>query len=107
MPAGSTGEAYTLSDTERLQVIQTVIDCAAGRLPVVAGTGAAGTDQAISLSKAAERAGADGVQVVLPYYHVPSEEGLVRHYRRIADALQIGVIIYNNAAVSKLWTPDI
>jgi 4-hydroxy-tetrahydrodipicolinate synthase len=69
------------------------------------GTGAAGTDQATRLSQAAERAGADGVQVVLPYYHVPSEEGLVRHYRRLADSLNIGVVIYNNAAVSKLWMP--
>jgi len=105
VPTGSTGEAYALSDAERLQVIETVVDCAGGKLPVLGGTGAAGTDQAIRLSKAAERAGADGVQVVLPYYHVPSEEGLVRHYLRLADALTIGIIIYNNTAVSKLWMP--
>jgi len=105
VPTGSTGEAYALSDEERLQVIETVIDCAGGKLPVMGGTGAAGTDQAIRLAKAAERAGADGVQVVLPYYHVPSEEGLVRHYWQLADALSIGVVIYNNTAVSKLWMP--
>jgi 4-hydroxy-tetrahydrodipicolinate synthase len=103
VPTGSTGEAYTLSDAERMQVIEAVIDCAGGKLPVLGGTGAAGTDRVIGLSQAAERAGADGVQVVLPYYHVPSEEGLVRHYRRIGDALNIGIVIYNNAAVSKLW----
>jgi 4-hydroxy-tetrahydrodipicolinate synthase len=105
VPTGSTGEAYALSDAERLKAIETVIDCAAGRLPVVAGTAAAGTERTIELSRAAESAGADGVQVVLPYYHVPSEDGLVRHFLELADALNIGVMIYNNPAVSKLWMP--
>jgi 4-hydroxy-tetrahydrodipicolinate synthase len=103
VPTGSTGEAYALSDKERLKVIETVIDCAAGKVPVVAGTAAAGTELTIELSKAAENAGADGVQVVLPYYHVPSEQGLVRHFLKLADALRVGVMIYNNPAVSKLW----
>jgi 4-hydroxy-tetrahydrodipicolinate synthase len=103
VPTGSTGEAYALSDRERIGVIEAVIDTVAGTLPVVAGTAAAGTERTIALSRAAEKAGADGVQVVLPYYHVPSEEGLVRHYLRLADALNIGVMIYNNPAVSKLW----
>ncbi len=105
VPTGSTGEAYALTDAERLKVIETVIDCAAGKLPVVAGTAAAGTEHTIELSKAAESAGADGVQVVLPYYHVPSEQGLVRHFLRLADALHVGVMIYNNPVVSKLWMP--
>lgn len=105
VPTGSTGEAYALSDAERLRVIETVIDGAGGRLPVVAGTAAAGTERTIELSRAAQQAGADGVQVVLPYYHVPSEEGLVRHFLRLADALSIGVMIYNNPLVSKLWMP--
>jgi 4-hydroxy-tetrahydrodipicolinate synthase len=105
VPTGSTGEAYALSDAERLKVIETVIDCAAGRFPVVAGTAAAGTQNTIHLSQAAQLAGADGVQVVLPYYHVPSEEGLVRHFLNLADSLHIGVMIYNNPAVSKLWMP--
>jgi len=105
VPTGSTGEAYALSDAERIKVIETVIDTVAGALPVVAGTAEAGTEQTIALSQAAEKAGADGVQVVLPYYHVPSEEGLARHFLRIADGLHIGVMIYNNPAVSKLWMP--
>jgi 4-hydroxy-tetrahydrodipicolinate synthase len=105
VPTGSTGEAYALSDAERIRVIETVIECSAGRIPVVAGTAAAGTELTIELSRAAQKAGADGVQVVLPYYHVPSEEGLVRHYLRLGDALNIGVMIYNNPAVSKLWMP--
>jgi 4-hydroxy-tetrahydrodipicolinate synthase len=103
VPVGSTGEAYALSDGERLKVIETVVDCAAGRVPVVAGTASAGTERTIELSKAAQSAGADGVQVVLPYYHVPSEAGLVRHFLKLADALDIGVMIYNNPVVSKLW----
>ena len=105
VPTGSTGEFYALSDAERIQVIETVIEVADGAVPVVAGTAAAGTETTIELSQAAEKAGADGVQVVLPYYHVPSEEGLYRHFVRLADALTIGVMIYNNPAVSKLWMP--
>jgi 4-hydroxy-tetrahydrodipicolinate synthase len=103
VPTGSTGEAYALSEAERLKVIETVIETSAGRLPVVAGTAAAGTQRTIDISLAAQKAGADGVQVILPYYHVPSEEGLVRHFLTLADALDIGVMIYNNSAVSKLW----
>jgi 4-hydroxy-tetrahydrodipicolinate synthase len=105
VPTGSTGEAYALMDAERLKVIEAVVECASGKIPVVAGTAAAGTELTIELSKAAESAGADGVQVVLPYYHVPSEDGLVGHYLRLADALRIGVMIYNNPVVSKLWMP--
>ena len=103
VPTGSTGEAYALSDAERLKVIETVIACAAGKLTVVAGTASAATERTIDLSKAAQSAGADGVQVVLPYYHVPSEDGLVWHFLKLADALCIGVMIYNNPVVSKLW----
>jgi 4-hydroxy-tetrahydrodipicolinate synthase len=105
VPAGSTGECYALSEAEHRQVVETVIDTVAGAVPVVAGTAAAGTARTIELSRMAERAGADGVQIVLPFYHVPSEDGLYRHYARIADALRIGVMIYNNPAVSKLWMP--
>ena len=105
VPTGSTGEFYALSDAERIKVIETVIEVSDGAVPVVAGTAAAGTETTIELSQAAEKAGADGVQVVLPYYHVPSEEGLYRHFVRLADALNIGVMIYNNPAVSKLWMP--
>jgi 4-hydroxy-tetrahydrodipicolinate synthase len=105
VPTGSTGEAYALTDAERLKVIEAVVECVGGEIPVVAGTAAAGTEQTIALSQAAEKAGADGVQVVLPYYHVPSEEGLVQHFLRLADALGVGVMIYNNPIVSKLWMP--
>jgi 4-hydroxy-tetrahydrodipicolinate synthase len=105
VPTGSTGEYYAMHPEEQIRVIETVIQTVDGQLPVVAGTAAAGTPQTIALSQAAERAGADGVQIVLPFYHVPSEEGLYRHYVEIADALHIGLMIYNNPAVSKLWMP--
>jgi 4-hydroxy-tetrahydrodipicolinate synthase len=105
VPTGSTGESYALSDEERLKVIETVIKTAGGRVPVVAGTAKASTGQTIASSRAAERAGADGVQIALPYYHVPSEDGLCRHFLEIADGLNIGVMIYSNPLVSKLWMP--
>lgn len=105
VPTGSTGEYYAMHPDEQIRVIEAVIDTVDGQLPVVAGTAAAGTPQTIALSQAAERAGADGVQIVLPFYHVPSEEGLYRHFVQVADALHIGVMIYNNPAVSKLWMP--
>ena len=105
VPTGSTGEFYALSSAEQIKVFETVIDTTAGAVPVVAGTAAAGTPPTIALSQAAQQAGADGVQVVLPFYHVPSEEGLYRHFADLADALEIGVMIYNNPAVSKLWMP--
>jgi 4-hydroxy-tetrahydrodipicolinate synthase len=105
VPTGSTGEYYAMSPDEQIKVIETVIETVDGQLPVVAGTAAAGTQQTIALSQAAEKAGADGVQVVLPFYHVPSEEGLYRHFVEVADALDIGLMIYNNPAVSKLWMP--
>lgn len=105
VPTGSTGEYYAMSPDEQIEVIETVIETSAGAVPVVAGTAAAGTRQTIALSQAAQRAGADGVQVVLPFYHVPSEEGLYRHFVEVADALDIGLMIYNNSTVSKLWMP--
>ena len=105
VPTGSTGEYYAMDRDEQLKVIETVVETVAGQIPVVPGTAAAGTPQTIALSQAAQCVGADGVQVVLPFYHVPSEEGLYRHFMQVADALNIGLMIYNNPAVSKLWMP--
>ena len=105
VPTGSTGEYYAMDRDEQLKVIETVVETVAGQIPVVPGTAAAGTSQTIALSQAAQCVGADGVQVVLPFYHVPSEEGLYRHFMQVADALNIGLMIYNNPAVSKLWMP--
>ena len=102
-PAGSTGEQYTLTDEEYKKVIDTVIDTANGKVPVVPGANQAGTRAALERAKYAQDAGADGVMVVLPFYHVPNEEGLYLHYKKIAEALDIGVVVYNNPDVSKIY----
>lgn len=102
-PVGSTGEKYALTDEEWKKVVKTVIDAANGKLPVVPGTSHSGTKVAVERSKYAEDVGADGVMVVLPYYHVPEEEGLYLHYKKICDAINIGVVPYNNPDVSKIY----
>ncbi len=103
VPCGSNGEFYAMSEDEIKKVIKVVVEEAGGKAPVIAGTGAAGTKIAVELSRYAQDVGADGVQVVLPYYHVPDEEGMYLHYKRIAEALDIGVMVYNNPSVSKAY----
>jgi len=103
VPTGSTGEFYAMRDEERKEVVKTVIDAANGKVPVIAGTGHAGTIPAIEQSKYAQDVGADAVMIILPYYHVPEEEGLYQHYAKIAEAIDIGVLIYNNPDVSKIY----
>jgi 4-hydroxy-tetrahydrodipicolinate synthase len=102
-PVGSTGEFYALSDEEHKAVIRTVVEEVGGRIPVFAGTAQAATRQTIATSRYAQEVGADGVQIVLPYYHVPTEEGMVQHYKAVAEAVDIGIKIYNNPAVSGSW----
>ncbi|MHB1032962.1 MAG: dihydrodipicolinate synthase family protein [Pirellulaceae bacterium] len=101
--SGSNSEFYALAEEERRRVIQTVVETAGGRLPVVAGTAEAGTRRTIQWSKYAEEVGADGVMVVAPYYHVPSEEGMYAHYARVAESINIGIMIYNNPQVTGSW----
>ena len=103
VPTGSTGEFYALSDEERKKVIEVVVDAANGKVPVIAGAMRAGTKWTIDHCKFAEDVGADGVMVVLPYYHVPMEEGMYLHYRKIAESINIGLLIYNNPDVSKVY----
>ena len=93
--AGTTGEGATLSDREHREVIQFCIDHVNGRVPVIAGTGSNDTSYAISLSKFASEAGADGLLVVTPYYNKTSQHGLVKHFTTIADATDTPVIVYN------------
>ena len=95
VPAGTTGESPTLSHKEHEQVIELCIKEAKGKIPVIAGTGSNSTEEAISLSKHAEKAGADGVLVVTPYYNKPTQEGLYQHYKSINDNIGIPIIIYN------------
>ena len=95
VPAGTTGESPTLSHKEHEQVIELCINEAKGKIPIIAGTGSNSTEEAISLSKHAENAGADGVLVVTPYYNKPTQEGLYQHYKAINDNIGIPIIIYN------------
>jgi 4-hydroxy-tetrahydrodipicolinate synthase len=92
---GTTGESSTLSVAEHTEVIRRTIDAAAGRVPVIAGTGANNTDEAIHLTRAAKEAGADAALLVTPYYNKPPQEGLYRHFRTVAEAVDIPQILYN------------
>ena len=95
VPAGTTGESPTLSHKEHKKVIELCIKEAKGRIPVIAGTGSNSTEEAISLTKHAEKAGANGALVVTPYYNKPTQEGLYQHYKALSDNCDIPIIIYN------------
>jgi len=92
---GTTGESATLNENEHLDVVKSVVDYAAGRLPIIAGTGANSTSEAIALTKAAQQVGADACLLVTPYYNKPTQEGLYLHYKAIAEAVDIPQILYN------------
>jgi 4-hydroxy-tetrahydrodipicolinate synthase len=92
---GTTGEASTLGGEEHVHVIRTVVDTAAGRVPVVAGTGSNSTREAIDLTEAAMEAGADACLLVTPYYVKPTQEGLYQHFKAVAEAVAIPQILYN------------
>lgn len=92
---GTTGESATLDMDEHSQVIKKTVELVNGRIPVIAGTGANSTSEAIHLTKAAQVAGADACLLVSPYYNKPSQEGLYQHHKAIADAVAIPQILYN------------
>ena len=95
VPCGTTGESPTLTHDEHKQVIEICIETAAGRVPVIAGTGSNSTAEAIELTRHAKEAGADGALVVTPYYNKPTQEGLYLHYKAINDCADIPILIYN------------
>tara|TARA_Y100001935_G_C17198044_1_gene453584 strand:+ start:18 stop:899 length:882 start_codon:yes stop_codon:yes gene_type:complete len=95
VPAGTTGESPTLNHNEHQKVIEICIKESGGKIPVIAGTGSNSTEEAVSLTKHAEKAGANGVLVVTPYYNKPTQEGLYQHYKAINDKCGIPIIIYN------------
>ena len=95
VPCGTTGESPTLTHDEHKRVVELCIEAAAGRVPVIAGTGSNSTAEAIDLTRHAKRAGADGALVVTPYYNKPTQDGLYRHFMAIADAVDLPIIIYN------------
>ena len=95
VPAGTTGESPTLSHREHEKVIELCIKEAKGKIPVIAGTGSNSTDEAIALTKHAEKVGADGALIVTPYYNKPTQEGLFQHYKAISENTSLPIIIYN------------
>jgi 4-hydroxy-tetrahydrodipicolinate synthase len=95
VPVGTTGESPTLSHDEHKRVVEWCVDQVRGRVPVVAGSGSNSTEEAIDLSRHAEKAGADAVLVVTPYYNKPTQEGLYQHFKAIDEAIGIPIIIYN------------
>ncbi len=95
VPVGTTGESPTLSHAEHKQVVETCIDVAAKRVPVIAGAGSNNTEEAIDLARHGEKVGADAVLVVTPYYNKPNQRGLYAHYAAIAKAVSLPIVIYN------------
>lgn len=94
-PAGTTGESPTLDHEENERVIAAVCERAAGRIKVMAGTGSNSTSEAIRLTRAAKKAGADGALMVGPYYNKPTQEGYFRHYAAVAEAVELPIVLYN------------
>ncbi len=95
VPVGTTGESPTLSHEEHMQVVEWCVEQVRGRVPVIAGAGSNSTKEAIGLAQHAEKAGADAVLVVSPYYNKPTQEGLYQHFKAINDAIGIPIIMYN------------
>ncbi|MDQ8191341.1 4-hydroxy-tetrahydrodipicolinate synthase [Roseibacillus persicicus] len=95
VPVGTTGESPTVTTEEHLEIIRVAVEHTAGRMQVVAGTGANATAEAIHLTKAAEEMGADSSLQVCPYYNKPSQEGLYQHYKAVADATKLPIMLYS------------
>jgi len=95
VPCGTTGESPTLTHDEHKRVVEIVVDAARGRIPIIAGTGSNSTAEAIDLTSHAKKAGARAALVVNPYYNRPTQEGLYRHFRAVAEAVDIPILVYN------------
>jgi 4-hydroxy-tetrahydrodipicolinate synthase len=95
VPCGTTGESATMSHEEHHRVVQLTVKTVNGRVPVLAGSGSNSTSEAIDLTNHAKQAGVDGVLMVSPYYNKPSQEGLYHHYKAVAEAVDVPIILYN------------
>ena len=95
VPCGTTGESATLTYEEHERIIEVTLDAVKGRVPVIAGTGSNSTDETIAFTRHAERVGADAALLISPYYNKPTQEGLYRHYRAVAEAVSIPLVLYN------------
>lgn len=102
IPLGSTGEFLSVTPDERTAIVETTVRAAAGRVPVLIGTGAEWTRDAVSTSREAEALGADGVMIIPPFYSVPTEDELYAHYKAVADAISIPIMVYNNPATANV-----
>jgi 4-hydroxy-tetrahydrodipicolinate synthase len=102
IPLGSTGEFLSLDDDEKALVAETVVTQAAGRVPVLIGTGAEDTREVVRLSRRAEKLGADGVMIIPPFYSTPTDDELVHHYKTVADAIALPIMVYNNPATANV-----
>ena len=98
VPCGTTGESATLSMEEHERVIELTIEAADGRIPVIAGTGSNNTEEAVVLTRHAQKAGADAALLISPYYNRPTQEGLYRHFRAVAEATTLPLVLYNIAS---------
>ena len=95
VPCGSTGESATLTHQEHIDVLSLVVKFVKGRVPVIAGTGSNSTAEAIALTRAAKEAGASAALLISPYYNKPTQEGIYRHYKAVAEAASLPLIVYN------------
>jgi 4-hydroxy-tetrahydrodipicolinate synthase len=95
VPCGTTGESPTLTHDEHRRVVELCVEAAAGRVPVIAGTGSNSTAEAVELTRHAKSAGADAVLVVTPYYNKPTQEGLYQHFKAINDSADVPIVVYN------------
>ncbi len=102
IPLGSTGEFLSMNDEERYQVAEITIQETAGRVPVLIGTAAENTWDVIRYSREAESLGADGVMIIPPFYSTPTQDELYQHYKHVADAISLPIMIYNNPATSNI-----
>src|SRR5260370_9289724 len=108
IPLGSTGECLSGPPDERRQIVETGITQAAGRVPVLIGTGAEWTDEVVRTSREAESMGADGVMISPPFYSVPADDELYAHYKKVSDAIGIPIMVYNNPATANVdMQPDL
>ena len=95
VPVGTTGESPTLTENEHKLIVEVAIEQSDGRVPVIAGTGSNSTQEALGYTRHAKNAGADAALIVVPYYNKPTQEGIYAHFRSIADAIDIPILVYN------------
>ena len=99
VPCGTTGEASTLDYDEHYRVIEITVSIAKGKVPVIAGTGANSTDETIMITQKAKEIGADGALLVTPYYNKPTQEGLYQHYKKVAETVDIPLVLHRKSVV--------